>query len=306
LLKDKSEIVNAGTARKYWWSPDGKSLAYEDRGFGVFELETQRIKLHPWHSVAQQNSGAVNDLGPRSEVSSFLDPVVDPAWSPDSKWIAGATSLERTKKDDGSEVLVLGDNDKIFLLDVHQETKTITELKGIFPQWSANGRQLFFYNRKSDSLWTASFENGSFSNAKSILASSYPQYRSLSSDLRRILLDDGFACTVIDIDSGRKVFECAPALHAGTSPNGEFIFGSGLGNGLWMHDFASGKFAKLLAGDSYQYEFSRDGEWVAVTRFVGDATSGYGNWKSIDGLVFKTATLRSKLLSAGIPNNALK
>jgi len=108
------------------WSPDGKKIAFSALTGGysdlyVYEFETKKLQ--------NMTSDPFGDL--------------QPAWSPDGKWIAFIT--ERFTAD--LSLLSIGDY-RLALLD--PSTGEIRELpafqtgKHISPQWSADGRQLFF------------------------------------------------------------------------------------------------------------------------------------------------------------------
>ncbi|MBN1939227.1 MAG: PD40 domain-containing protein, partial [Candidatus Aminicenantes bacterium] len=108
------------------WSPDGRKIAFSALTGGYSDLY-------------------IYDFESKSLENITSDPYGDlqPAWSPDGKWIVFVTERYTAQLD-----LAATGNYRLALLD--PETKEIRELpaflngKHITPQWSADGRQIYF------------------------------------------------------------------------------------------------------------------------------------------------------------------
>jgi Tol biopolymer transport system component len=119
-VKEVDEILNPA------WSPDGNRIAFSGLTGGMNDLFVYDI--------------AASKLT-RLTTDAFAE--LDPAWSPDSKTIAFSTDRFSTKLD----TLVPGPL-QLALIDVEtravREAGGFPEAKNISPQWSEDGKSLFF------------------------------------------------------------------------------------------------------------------------------------------------------------------
>jgi len=130
-VKDVDEILNPT------WSPDGSAIAFSGLVGGFNDL-----------FVYDLNAGSrAPDSGLR-RVTNDAYAELDPAWSPDGKNIAISTDRFSTDLTD-----LKGGNLRLALLDV--ASGDVTELggfehaKNISPQWSTDGRALYFVSDRS-------------------------------------------------------------------------------------------------------------------------------------------------------------
>jgi Tol biopolymer transport system component len=119
-LKEVDEILNPA------WSPDGRFVAFSGLvgGFNdlfVYDLQANQLRRLTTDAYAE----------------------LDPAWSPDGKQLAFATDRFTTNID----AIVAGDL-RIAVMDVAsgnvRQVAGFEDAKNISPQWSADGRSLFF------------------------------------------------------------------------------------------------------------------------------------------------------------------
>jgi Tol biopolymer transport system component len=120
VFPEMGEILNPT------WSPDGRFLAFSALVGGLtdlflYDLETQRLK--------------------RMSDDPFAD--LYPAWSPDGHWIAFSTDRFSTDL----SILSIG-NYELALMDPDtgeiEKIPAFSEAKNINPQWSSDGRSLYF------------------------------------------------------------------------------------------------------------------------------------------------------------------
>ena len=199
------------------WSPDGKLVAFSTLGSGVAlytvpadgsTLTPQRVGAgnsqgvpHAWSGdgyliiVSSPTSPDINAV--RADGTGDVRPVVasgyretDPALSPDGRWLAYVS--DRTGRE---EIWVQGYPDGVPV--------RVSSTGGYEPQWSADGRELFF--RVLDAMMAVAVETGSefsFNAPQRLFAGPYQQRPALGTRGYAVARDGRFLMILPEAQSG--------------------------------------------------------------------------------------------------------
>jgi len=196
IFPDLGEILNPT------WSPDGKKIAFSALTGGYSDLYLYDFETKKLENVTADPYG---DL--------------QPAWSPDGKWIAFVTERFSTQMD-----LVNPGQYQLALLD--PATKEIREVpafaqgKHITPQWSADGRQLFFVSDRDgiSNLYRLDRDEGRFYKITN-LYTGISGISSLSPSLTIASETNAILFGVYD-DAIYSIYELSPEAASGGTPVG--------------------------------------------------------------------------------------
>ena len=189
------------------WAPDSKRFVFahrpETRGLAIHDTET-------------------------GETKPLLAPGKDPAWSPGGRWIA----------------YVCGQNqaEEIWVFD---QTAMAPQrvANGGFPQWSGDGKTLYFHDREQGKLMAVTLDEDTpgFSGVSTVFETEWP-YPAVSPDGKHVVLREASELVLADVKEGKTLkkwrIPAGNGLLPSWSPDGKHFGFGGYGNdqnmGLWI------------------------------------------------------------------------
>jgi hypothetical protein len=186
---------------------------------------------------------------------SGLDREKDPAWSP-----AADGPIECVRADPSQEVVWL------ILPDGTKERKIGF---GGYPHWSADGKTLYFYDGRSQSIMAVlpsdpKAEPRSFFRPKE---AAYPVVSPNGTQVAYVGTGNSLGLNVVKCPGGELVknWRFGDNVHAGLvawHPDGKPMMycDFGAGSGLWLADSSSGKIRQVVGGKAWRPAWSHDGK----------------------------------------------
>jgi Tol biopolymer transport system component len=206
-IPSTTKLVSGGW--KGTFSPDGTKLAYGTKDRSGLVLRDLR-------------SG---------EVTEIVEAGKDATWSPDGKWIAFVKE-PRYDAYTGEEIWLLSPEDGA--------TRKLAD--GGFPQWSSDGKKLFFHSRKKRAIYAISVDQEQ-AEPELFYDNALSYYPAISPDEKQIAFGRGGMLTIVDRETGDTVLTWptpgARGLLPAWSPDGTLLAFGGFNTdqiGVWVLD----------------------------------------------------------------------
>ena len=228
LVLDRPHFIPLGFTPG--WSPDSSKVIYcrDFHGLSILDTVTRKIR-------------------------KITDDGKDPAWSPAEDGLIAYTHEDENKRNticvirpDGSGVRELTD--------------------GYWPNWSGDGKTLYFVNPRTRDLVAFSVDDG---KAEIVAKSIHGSFATVSPDGRDVVYQTSKGTLVVDrigqgvLSTSAITKEWQVVLPQWTPDGKSVIFGSYSDNGLWRLDPQSGKTTRL---------FRRKGHWYNCPVVSPDGT----------------------------------
>ncbi len=274
--------AHGGTARRIAedaydpaWAPDGKKIVYAGVGDGDWGLWIREVD-----TPSQPRRVTVGALNLKLAPSAFerAKPVIQPAWSPDGKWIAftagrGPFLRVFAVPSEGGQAAGL----------------TPADINTQMPSWSPDGAWLYFSSERSGrvNLYKARFQDGRLGMTHQVTAGGGadlqarldPQGRRTAySNVRDVL--DLWEYDLTSRQTIRLTSETTGEDNARPSPDGEWLaFASNRlnGNHLWLLNRRTGGLIQVSTDSNYSLHgssrWSWDGRYLFYSRSADERGS---------------------------------
>ncbi|MHC4559011.1 MAG: protein kinase domain-containing protein [Planctomycetota bacterium] len=241
ILEAKAVRLVPGVYGQSSWSPDGKQLAYgrsswppkgNELAYGRYDLYAWQPKISTAGVPAPFGSSGIEILDIESRTTRLLVSFGrDPAWSPDNEYIVFARGPER----------ISNYQEEVWIIPVVGGEPRRLAL-GTWPIWTSDSRQVFFYSRVDETLYSIRVDDPDAKRERIISCPS--RFPCVSPDGKYVAYGVGNELRIIERSSGSVLTRwIAPGPTRGLivrwSPDGKELSVAGFPGsdlGLWIFD----------------------------------------------------------------------